>query len=243
LHVHAARADDLVDARYTLRAQSQRGDGLGPAHAVDLGDAQLAAHGQDGGVDVAVVTRRRDDGDFFDAGDLCGQSTVDDRGQQGGGSARHAHAHTPQRPYPQRKRQPLGLNRLRLRRQDRCLKSPDGLDRLLDRRSQRGVRRRLCPRNLLDGDAHLVRRDGDMVDAGGDLTDGLVTATADIANDVADGFCLGRLIEDQVVQQQRLPHRGQFDRSGEIGCSDDAYIGHPGTHFPGQGPCPGNRVS
>ncbi len=65
-----ARPDDHVHGGQSLDAVGQGGDRLGAADAVDLGDAQLVADGQQVGVVRAVRRRRHDDGDLLDAGRL-----------------------------------------------------------------------------------------------------------------------------------------------------------------------------
>jgi hypothetical protein len=65
-------ADDLIDLGDTFCAVGQRGDALSAADAIDLGDAQLVAGGEDGRIVRAELCRWGDDGNFLDASGLRG---------------------------------------------------------------------------------------------------------------------------------------------------------------------------
>ena len=87
-----ARADDLVDLRQALDAVRQRRHGLRPAQAIDLGDAQLVAGGQQVPVVRAELRRRRDHRQFLDARRLRRHGRHQHRRRIRRRAARHADA-------------------------------------------------------------------------------------------------------------------------------------------------------
>ena len=79
-----ARADDLVDLRQAFDTIGERGHGLRPAHAVDLGDAQFVTGGQQIGVVTPKIGGRDHNHNLWNARDLSGNGGH----QQAGGIGR-----------------------------------------------------------------------------------------------------------------------------------------------------------
>ena len=86
--IGVAGAHDLVDRRDGLGAVGERGDGLGPAHAIDLGDPGDLRGGHHRRVEPAV-RRRHDHGDALHAGDARRDRVHQHGTRISGGAARH----------------------------------------------------------------------------------------------------------------------------------------------------------
>ena len=86
--IGVAGAHDLVHRRNRLGAVGERGDGLRPAHPIDLCDACDLGGGHHRRVERAI-RRRHDHGDAPHAGDAGGDRVHQHGARIGGGAARH----------------------------------------------------------------------------------------------------------------------------------------------------------
>ena len=92
-HIGVAGTNDLVHLGDRLCPVGQSGDGLGSAHLVDLGNASNLGSGQNGGVHLAVLSRRGDHDDLPYPGNMGGDGVHQHGGGVGCGASGDIDAH------------------------------------------------------------------------------------------------------------------------------------------------------
>ncbi len=188
-----AGADDFIHTLHgavdeAIETIGECGDGLSAAHAIDLGDAEFVADGEDIGVVRAISGWRRDDDDLFDAGCLSGDGRHEDSGGVGGGTAGHADADAIEWNVALAKEAVVRRLDFDVLMNDGGLEAENVIANAADGVEKLGGGAAVCGGELLAGDTERVGGELGVVELGRVTKNGIEALGADVGADAFDNF-------------------------------------------------------